>query len=363
ELGEITRNVAMARQRIPQDIESMRQAKEIDQAKVQQYLPSAEGEVPAGSNMLTQVVNESLRRARHYLDSGRSIAGWTVSGPENQRERGVDYGMLGSDVPPQYLIRRCELNGMLTANRSAYQLTGVVRNLTNQPTRLKEPVRARLQLEGPQLVEMDYLRDPRATTPTDQLTIHWPAYALPHQKIGKSDQLAVSVDGGPTEIWLQINTVGEEFSGRLVSQQNDARIRIAADNRVKNTVVMQTISQRLNAIDKLNVDATFSGTWNGQTPKLQDVAVDSNVTQVLQDGWQQGVQAQVADARRVLQARMDLACQTQQQQLNQWLNEKQEDLGSLVGDLDEQIQKQVAQLTDQKIERYTQKLGIRGLFK
>jgi len=88
-------------------------------------------------------------RVRDYLDSGRTLANYTVVAPESERVRGVDYDLWGPARPADVLIRHCEVGGLMRADGNQYAVTGILENLTPTPELLAEPTRARLRLEGP----------------------------------------------------------------------------------------------------------------------------------------------------------------------------------------------------------------------
>ena len=64
----------------------MDEAKQIDLAKVDQYVP---GDLSQSSNfgidLMTHAIRDQINRVRDYMDSGRTLANYTVVAPENER--------------------------------------------------------------------------------------------------------------------------------------------------------------------------------------------------------------------------------------------------------------------------------------
>ena len=156
--------------RLKDDMTALERAKQIDIDKVNQYLPTSlqQGD-EFGVDLMSGMVSQQVRKIRSYLDSGRELANYTVLAPEDaDRSRGITYDLLGNLRRPGIMVRQCEVSGLLRANGNAYAMTGIVENLTPTPDQLAEPTRAKLQLDGPELVAVEMVRDRRsgATRPS-----------------------------------------------------------------------------------------------------------------------------------------------------------------------------------------------------
>ena len=162
ELVQVRRAIDGLPERLQSDWASLDQAKQIDLEKVNQYVP---GDLSKSQNfgidLITEAVKDEVAKVREYFEHGRTIANYTVVAPESQRVRGTNFDLLGSNRRPSVMIRRCSVGGMLRADGNAYELTGVVENMTPSPEQLADPLRARLRLEGSDVIEVDYTRDRR----------------------------------------------------------------------------------------------------------------------------------------------------------------------------------------------------------
>ena len=111
ELGSVHRAIDSLPNRLQADLVRLDQAKQIDLAKVDQYVPgdlASSGDL--GVEMLGDAVRDQIQQIRSYLDSGRTLANYTVVAPESVRIRGVDHD-LNPQPSPGLLVRRCEVNG------------------------------------------------------------------------------------------------------------------------------------------------------------------------------------------------------------------------------------------------------------
>ena len=174
-----------------------------------------------------------IAKIQEYCQTGRTLANYTIVAPESDRARGVNVDLSGGRRQPLLLVERCEVSGLMRDDGNAYTMTGVVENMTNEPELLDKPLRAQLQLEGPQLLKVDYVRDRRNQSDIDLVTLHWPACAVPETSLGKDADAMVYLAGGNREVWVQLRTEGENVSGRFISKQTGTRIRLEVDFEVR----------------------------------------------------------------------------------------------------------------------------------
>lgn len=301
------------------DIAALDDARQADLRRVDQFVPgNLEDSKNFGVDLITASVKSQLEKIQQYCQTGRTLANYTVVAPEGERQRGVDIDLSGGARQPQLLVKRCEVSGLMRDDGNAYTMTGVVENMTNQPELLEQPLRAQLQLEGPQFLKVDYVRDRRNDSDVDLVTLHWPATDVPETSLGKDADAMVFLAGGTREVWVQLRTEGDAVSGRFVSKQKGTRIRLEVDSKYASLPATDALRESLAAVDLVEIDAGFSGTWD----KYQ-LQLDTNLDEILRDATRQAVESQLAQSRQRLAAQIDRVHSEQTEKLTQWFAGKQ----------------------------------------
>jgi uncharacterized protein (TIGR03545 family) len=268
--------------------------------------------------------------------------------PESVRERGVDHDMEGENRRPEILVRQCELSGMFRADKKVYSLAGILENVSPTPDILEEPMRAKLRLEGPEIVRVEYVRDERHGRDLDTLTLHFPEMGSRPIRLGNSDQFGVDVSGGQRELWVQIVSENEGLQGRLVSRQSNVNMDLMVNPKFAQSEAAQSLRSSLAGIDSIEIDARFQGTW-----KDMHVDLSTNLSRTLKLATQQAITAQIQATQTKLVAKVETAHQHYTQQLNSWLGDQQNEAMTLVASTDTAIeqmrQKVMSQVGDSDI--------------
>jgi uncharacterized protein (TIGR03545 family) len=318
-------------ERFDADLASLEKAKQADLDRIDQLVPGDLAESNNfGIDLIQQAVREQIAGLRTYWESGRTLANYTVVAPENERSRGVTIDLLGKRRRPTVLVQRCLVEGMLRADGNAYSLTGVVHNMTPSPQRLVEPFRAELQLEGPQVVTVDYVRDRRNGNDVDRLTLHWPQANAPAMSLGNDKHARISVTGGKREVWVQMRSEGNKIQGRFVSTQTGVQLGLDVDSKFDDLPATGALRQSLADVDLVTVDAEFNGSWK----RLDDLSINSNLGKVLRQASRQAIDLQFADSKRKLSQRLAEVTSKQQHDLRQWFAKQQLDAQSLTAQAD-----------------------------
>jgi uncharacterized protein (TIGR03545 family) len=317
-----------------EDLLSMQKAKDIDLAKIEEITSfDISGSDNFGPQLLAGIINRQVDRMREYVDAGREIADWTVAAPEVERERGETFDLVRGIRKPSMLIQRCEVNGELQSDGKPYQLSGIVENITSQPKLREQPFRARLKLEGPQVVRLDYSRDDSSTIVRESLTMHWPEIPAPRMRMGDADSFALEVSGGRMELWAQLDSTGDTVQGRVVSRRVDTKIDLQSSPKIAKTAIVTNLSETLAAVDRLEIDANFVGTWADM-----DIAISTNLTQMLKTGMNQAIAAQVTASRDELTAKLNETYTAQMEELQSFVNKEQAQARSLLAKADSTVQ-------------------------
>lgn len=329
--------VRAALDRLPEqlqiDLALLDEAKRIDIAKVDQYVPGdLTNASEFGVDIITDAVRDQIAQVKSYLDGGRTLANYTVVAPETFRVRGFDHDLNRVDRP-ELMIRRCEVGGLMRAGGDVYAMTGIVENLTPSPRLLDEPTRARLRLEGPETLRVEYVRDRRLDANVDLLTLHWPEMEAKPMRLGKTGEAKLAVNGGKRELWIQVRTEGDRVDGRFVSKQTDVQMDLSVDSKFDSAAGIVSLRNSLAAVDRIEVDATFAGTW-----KDMDLNLNSNLGQVMRRATQDAVDDQVKETKARLAAKVESVHAKQATELRQWLGQQAGAARELIASADSSIE-------------------------
>jgi uncharacterized protein (TIGR03545 family) len=355
ELLSVRRDIDSLPERLQADLELLDEARQIDLAKVDRFIPGdLAGASEFGIDMMVDEVRAQVWKVRSYLEHGQSLANMTIFAPEaDTRTRGVKHDLSRTDRP-KWMIRRCELDGVVRANGKLYEMTGIVDNLTPTPQLLAEPTRARLRLEGPEVVRVEYVRDRRNAADVGLLTLHWPQTPAKPIRLGKDKDAGISISGGEHELWVQIRTQGDRIDGRLVSKQTGVEMGLSVDPKFADSAAAVAIRQTLSAVDRIEVDANFAGNW-----KDLDLKVNSNLSQILRRAGQDAIDGPIRQTKARLVALVDKAHEEQKLALRQWLESQQNQARSLLVSADKSIEEMSQRVLDGGPDAYLGNLRSR----
>ena len=351
ELMNVRQKIDQLPEKLQGDLASLDEAKRIDIAKVDAYVP---GDLTQSNNfgvdLMAKAVRDQISKIQGYMDSGRAIAGYTVVEPESVRVRGVDYDLRGNLVRPDMLVRRCEISGLMRTDGNAYVMTGVVENLTPDPQLLDQPSRARVRLDGNETVQVEFVKDRRGGADVDLLTVHWPQSEAKTIRLGDRDA-SLSVAGGRRELWVQVRSEGKRIEGHLVSKQTGLKMDLDVDPKYAQTPAATSLAQSLAAVDQIEIDARFDGTW-----KDMDLRLNTNLGQILHRAAGDAIAGQTQATKAKLIAKVEQAHLDQTLELRQWLGEQQSETRSLLASAD----KSIAELSERVLEKVGQQDAYLG---
>lgn len=314
------------------DLASLEEAKQIDMAKVDQYVPGdLTGAGEFGVDIIAKSVRDQIAQVKSYLDGGKTLAGYTIVAPDADRTRGIDHDLTPLDRP-DLMIRRCEVGGIMRAGGDIYAMTGVVENMTPTPEILAEPTRARLSLEGKESMRVEYVRDRRSGADVDLMTLHWPEMKAEKMRLGGSSSTALAVNGGRRELWIQVRTEGDQVEGRMVSKQTGVEMDLNVESKYANSAGVQSLRDSLASVDRIEIDASFSGTW-----KKLDLDLNTNLGQVLRRAGEDAVANQMRESKAKLAAKVNKVHAEQTMELRKWLGEQAGEARTLLASADKSI--------------------------
>ncbi|MGI9474096.1 MAG: TIGR03545 family protein [Rubripirellula sp.] len=333
QLASVRQDIDSLPGRLQADLAQLDEAKQIDLEKVDQYVPgdlTSAGDF--GVDMMAEAVRSQIEQIRSYLDGGRTLANYTIVAPESTRIRGVDHDLDRLDRPG-VLVRRCEVAGFMRADGQQYEMTGILENLTPTPESLAEPTRARLRLEGPEVVRVEYVRDRRGNADVDLLTLHWPQTDAKPLRLGDEDDASIAINGGLRELWVPVRTEGDPLEGRLVSKQTGVEMDLRTDPQFDSSAAVKSLRESLATVDRIEMDASFTGTW-----KDLDLNLNTNLGQVLRRASRDAIRQQVRASQDRLAAKVEKTHLDQTRELQQWLGSRQSEARSLLASADKSIE-------------------------
>lgn len=315
------------------DLASLDEAKRIDIAKVDKYIPGdLTNASEFGVDIITDAVRDQIEQVKGYLDGGKSVANYTIVAPESVRIRGTDHD-LDRLKRPKMMVRQCEVSGVMRIRGDAYTMTGIVNNMTPTPRQLEEPTRARLRLEGAEVVRVEYVRDRRGDASIDLLTLHWPEMQAKPMRMGSGSEFGLAVNGGKRELWVQVRTEGDDIEGRFVSKQTGMQIDLNVDPKFDRTAGVTSLRDSLAAVDRIEIDANFAGTWRDFDMKL-----NTNLGQVMRRATQDAVDMQLRQSKQLMAAKIEKAHADQTMALRQWLGTHATEARTLLASADKSIE-------------------------
>ncbi len=333
DLLEVRRTMDALPDRLKADLVSLDEAKQIDIAKVDRFVPGdLSNTAEFGVEMMADSIRDQLALVRSYLDGGRTLANYTVVAPDHDRDRGATYDLLEAHRP-EIMVRQCDIHGLMRADGQTYSMTGILENLSPTPELLEEPTRARLHLEGPDIIRLEYVRDRRADAEIDLVTIHWPEIKANSMRLGKSSEATIAVDGGVGELWVQVRTEGNQVNGRLVSKQTGLKMGLNVDPKYAKSPAAVSLNESLAAVDHIEIDARFDGTWRDM-----DMKVSTNLNQIFHNAAKQAMIGQYQDAKAKAIAKINEAHLQQSLELREWLTSRQTEAQTLLAQADQSIQ-------------------------
>ncbi|MCH5372998.1 MAG: TIGR03545 family protein, partial [Planctomycetes bacterium] len=329
-------------QRMQADLAQLDRARRNDLAQVERYVPEdfrESGEL--GVDIMVAAVRHQIERIQDYLDQGRRLADYTVVAPESDRIRGVDHD-LQLDDRPAVMIRRCEIGGTMRADGTLYAVTGILENLTPSPELLAEPTRARLRLEGPELIRLEYVCDRRDQQAIDLITLHWPQRQAKPMRLGDQEDAGIMIQGGQRELWVQVRKENDRIEGRLVSKQTGVNLDLSVDPRYATSAAVVSLQESLAAVDRIEVDAHFEGTWRDL-----DLNLNTNLGRILREAANEAIAGQVRAAKLQLANTIDETYRAQIGELQQWLGSRQSEARELVASADKSIEEMSQKVLDE----------------
>lgn len=316
------------------DLVTMERARQADLQRASEALPlDLAASDTLGSGLLLPTVKAQIDHVRGYLDFIRELSQCRVDHPQGQRHRGEIIDLTPKTQLPTVLVRRCEISGLLSGDGHTYQMTGILENLTPQAKLRDQPLRARLRLQGEQTIRMQYVRDDSAAVPHESLTMHWPEVDGRVLRLQSADSLDLEIRGGRLELWVQLDSHGDQMTGRLVSRRVDTNVGLQAPEQVTATAMFASLQRSLAVVDRIEIDAEFKGHADDL-----EVTLSTNLSGVLKSGVREATAGHIAATRAAMQAEIDQLYAAQLTELQQWWVAQRTQTNEALAKADDKVQ-------------------------
>ena len=208
-------------------------------------------------------------------------------------------------------------------------------------------------------MRVEYIRDRRLGYDFDMLTLHWPQTDAKPLQLGRGQKAGISIEGGRRELWVQVQSRGDQLQGRMVSKRTGVAMNLTLDPRYAETAAAKSLESSLAGVDQIEIDANFAGTWSDI-----DLNLNSNLGQIFRRATQEAIDGQIRASREQLAARMQQVHLEQSLALRDWLGAQQSEARSLLVSADRSIEEMSQKVLDEvgDADAYLGKLrsAIRG---
>ncbi len=255
--------------------------------------------------------------ARHYMPPG--LLPRAATGPQRVRRAGEDIRFPKEKELPAFLLRSAELSFLLHRNSEQQRYAGHLTGLTSDPALYGRPTS--LGATGPLLAAgamLNHVREvPVDTAGVTLGGIRLPAFDVPG--------VPLHLDPGSGTTQLGFNLNGDTIHARFAIRSSN--VTWARDSGFANTQIGGLIWSAVSGISNLDMEARISGALHNP-----DLAVRSNLDQVIATRLRAVVGAQVAAAEKQVRDRVDAL-----------VNQKVAATRTQVTKLETQAQAQIAQ--------------------
>ena len=147
------------------------------------------------------------------------------------------------------------------------------------------------------------------------------------------DDAGIAIDGGQRELWVQIRAEGENIEGRFVSKQTGVMMDLSVDPKYADSAAAISMKESLAAVDRIELDANFAGTW-----KDMDLKLNTNLGQILHRASQDAVNGQIRQSKEKMAAKINSVHLQQTLELREWLGSRQGEALELLASADKSIE-------------------------
>ncbi len=275
QIGRDRDAIAIARRHDEEVIKRKLKLRDLDSQSVSEYLL---GEELSGQ---TCELIRWIKLARRYWPR-------EVELPESERSNGEDITFPGLTPHPKAFVEKLRLDGTFRNGERDVAWKGEILNLTTDPAASGKPMIIRAQTQGARALVMEATLDRTGSVPRDRVVISFPHLAHPQRSFGREDQLAIVIAPGNSQVWAELNLIGDDLTGRILVQQLEVQLAAQLPPRY-GPQVSQRISTALQNINTLQAEVLVNGSLDKPTWQLR-----SNLGPQVATGLTSALQAELA---------------------------------------------------------------------
>ena len=125
---------------------------------------------------------------------------------------------------PDVLIRKLLVDGGGTVDGEEFQFSGLIGDITHQPTRHDHPTSVEIKADGAIQLIAKAILDRRGKSPTEHFVIDIPALTQSARTLGDSEKLAVSISPGKAKVRIDLKLQGDDVAGLIDIHQDNVTV-------------------------------------------------------------------------------------------------------------------------------------------
>ena len=255
---------------------------------------------------------------------------WTRSKMPSKETKLADSRSRGTTILfgprlPEFVIEKMQLKTEISLGGETRQLAGMLTNATNAPHLWSQPTRLSLRSTGLMAIDVDVTFDRRGAEPIDSAHLACAELAMPGQKIGTPNRVAIELAPGLASLEADLIVTGEKISGRIRCGQRDVRMTARSDQEC-HAELATMFNQVLVGIDHFEADIVLDGTLDN--PELQ---IDSELGSMIAAGFNSAISQWLTNRGEAVLTVVDQQIQTQFAELQKFREGAQQKLLAELG--------------------------------
>lgn len=214
--------------------------------------------------------------------------------------RGEEVLFTGCRPTPTLLIRSLELQGSARVAGQPVEMRGLLSDFSNAPWMHNEPIRLRVRTAGAAPLELVATIDRTHGAARDTLLVDCQELLTPELKLGRPDQLAMTVAPSLATLSISVTADGNALSGNIQLIQRDVHIKPSVGGELAKASVAEPLNETLNHLDTVATRIAITGTLS--EPKC---TLSSNLGPAVAEAMDRAIQKASAQQARTVIADVD----------------------------------------------------------
>ncbi len=221
---------------------------------------------------LQESMSGPLHEAIAWLRWARQMVPVKAKTAPSERGRGQDVLFAGSRQIPDYLIRSLTLQGSARISDQPVELTGLLTNLTNQPSLHGQPTKLQLTAHGSLPLELKATLDRTGPIAKDALLLDCRNWVLPKINLGQPQKLQLAISPSMASLNISLMLEGDQLSGDIQLIQKQVKMTPTVGDDLEKLQLAsgleEALEETLGRIDSLATRVTLGGTLDKPEWKL-----------------------------------------------------------------------------------------------